>query len=95
MVDARSTLALRAALTGWIAEALRPGCVGEGQVIDREAYEGATALIAEFGAAAIVEAAGRAEASRRRDNPFRFARWRRVQHMILLLADPRVRGALH
>jgi hypothetical protein len=64
-------------------------------VADREAYEFASALMAEFGATALTEAATRAERSRDLGNFIHYARWCRAGRAIQLLADPQPRGALH
>jgi hypothetical protein len=64
-------------------------------VADREAYESASALMAEYGAAALTEAANRAERSRDLGNFIHYARWCRAGRAILLLADPQPTGPLH
>lgn len=64
-------------------------------VADREAYEGATELLASFGEAALAEAANRAEQSRGKGNHVHYTRWCRVGRAILLLGDPDPRGLLH
>jgi hypothetical protein len=64
-------------------------------VADREAYEGATQLIASHGDMALAEAAMRAERSRDLGNHIHYTRWCRVGRTILQLGDPDPRGALH
>jgi hypothetical protein len=64
-------------------------------VADREAYDAASTLMAEYGAAALTEAANRAERSRDLGNFIHFARWCRAGRAILLLADPQPVGTLH
>ena len=64
-------------------------------VADREAYEFASALMAEYGDTALTEAVSRAERSRDLGNFIHYARWCRAGRAILLLADPRPAGSLH
>ena len=64
-------------------------------VADREAYEFASALMAEYGAAALTEAVSRAERSRDLGNFIHYARWCRAGRAILLLGDPQPNGRLH
>lgn len=64
-------------------------------VADREAYEGATELLASFGEAALAEAATRAERSRDVGNHIHYTRWCRIGRAILLLGDPEASGTLH
>ncbi len=64
-------------------------------VADREAYEAASALMAEFGAQALTEAASRAERSRDLGNFVHYTRWCRAGRAILLLAESTHGGTLH
>jgi hypothetical protein len=64
-------------------------------VADREAYDAASALMAEYGAAALGEAASRAERSRDIGNFIHYARWCRAGRAIMLLADPQQDATLH
>lgn len=98
MVEAAFTLPVRVDLTG--ADAGAVGADGETAmemlfVVDREAYDGATALVAEFGWNALSEASARAERSRGIGNHIHYTRWCRVGRAILVLEDPDPRGALH
>ena len=64
-------------------------------VADRDAYEVASALLAEFGADALGEAASRAERSRDLGNFIHYTRWCRAGRAILLIADPQREGTIH
>ena len=64
-------------------------------VVDREAYDGASALLDAFGESALAEAATRAERSRDVGNHIHYARWCRVGRAILVLGDPGPGTVLH
>ena len=64
-------------------------------IVDREAYEGATALIESFGEAALAEASVRAEQCRDRGNHIHYAHWCRIGRTIMVLGDPDRRGLVH
>ncbi|MGE3746726.1 MAG: hypothetical protein AB7G25_13645 [Sphingomonadaceae bacterium] len=64
-------------------------------VADRDIYDGATDLIACFGAGADMEAAARARASQERGNVYHFVRWRQIERLIPVLMSDEVRGTLH
>jgi hypothetical protein len=64
-------------------------------VVDREAYEGAAALLDTFGESALAEAATRAERSRDVGNHIHYTRWCRVGRAILVLGDPQPAGMVH
>lgn len=64
-------------------------------VVDRETYEGASSLMAEYGLSALAEATARAERSRDIGNHIHYTRWCRVGRAILLLEDPDPFGTLH
>lgn len=64
-------------------------------VVDREAYDGATALIETFGESALAEASLRAEYSRDQGNHIHYTRWCRVGRTILVLGDPGSGARLH
>lgn len=64
-------------------------------MVDREAYDFASALMVEFGVGALAEAAARAEHSRSLGNHIHYTRWCRVGRAIMLLEDPDPVGTLH
>ena len=64
-------------------------------VVDRETYDGASALIAEFGLEALSEASARAGQSRDLGNHIHYTRWCRGGRAIRLLGDPEPRGMVH
>jgi hypothetical protein len=64
-------------------------------VVDREAYDGAVALMSGYGLGALAEATIRAGRSRDLGNHIHYTRWCRVGRAILLLEDPEPMGALH
>ncbi len=55
----------------------------------------AGALIAEYGDDAGFEAAARADRSRDLGNAIRFAHWRQIERLIVLLASDDVVGSVH
>lgn len=64
-------------------------------VADRESYDHAAALLAEYGDAALAEARARASRSRDLGNHIHYTRWCRAGRAILMLANPDTRGRLH
>ncbi len=64
-------------------------------VADREAYDGAAALIDAFGENALAEAAARAERCRDIGNHIHYTRWCRVGRTIMQLGDPAPGGLVH
>lgn len=64
-------------------------------IVDREAYEGATALIESFGERALAEASIRAEHSRERGNHIHYAHWCRIGRTIMVLGDPGRDSSVH
>ena len=64
-------------------------------VADREAYDGAAALLDAFGEGALAEAAARAERCRGVGNHVHYTRWCRVGRAILQLGEPDPGGGLH
>ncbi len=52
-------------------------------------------LIAQFGAEAGVEAAGRAEASRNIGNHLHYCRWRQIERLVILLGLKTTLGTIH
>lgn len=64
-------------------------------IADRAAADGAADLLADFGADAAVEAARRAEESRRIGNHILFTRWRRIARMIAQLDGGLVGATIH
>ena len=62
---------------------------------DRQIYEDAEALIANFGSAADIEAAARAHASRSHGNLVRFCHWRQIERLIPVLTSEHAIGTLH
>lgn len=61
----------------------------------RTAVTDADALIASFGDDAGFEAAARADRSRDLGNVVRFAHWRQIERLIVLLASDDVVGSIH
>ena len=61
----------------------------------RTAVTDADALIADYGDDAGFEAATRAERSRDLGNAVRFAHWRQIERLIVLLASDDVVGSVH
>ena len=61
----------------------------------RTAVTDADALIADYGDDAGFEAATRAERSRDLGNAIRFAHWRQIERLIVLLASDDVVGSVH
>jgi hypothetical protein len=61
----------------------------------RAAVTDADALIAAFGDDAGFEAASRAERSRDLGNAVKFAHWRQIERLIVLLASGDVVGSVH
>jgi hypothetical protein len=64
-------------------------------VVDRETYDAAALLMAEYGDAALVEASERASRSRELGNYIRYTLWCRAGRAILLLGNPEPDGLLH
>lgn len=64
-------------------------------IVDRAAYEGATALIESFGERALEEASIRAEVSRERGNHIHYTHWCRIGRTIMVLGDPGRDCSLH
>ena len=64
-------------------------------IADRATLDGATDLIARFGSYAADEAAQRAGLSRDRGNVIHFCRWRQIERLIRLLAQPCATGTIH
>jgi len=64
-------------------------------IVDREAYEGANALIESFGERALAEASIRAEQSREQGNHIHYARWCRIGRTIMVLGDPGRGSSVH
>lgn len=63
-------------------------------IADRATLDTAVSLIAEFGDAAILQAALRADASRNKGNVIGFCRWRQIERVIATLGD-HSGGTLH
>ena len=55
----------------------------------------AEALIANFGRAAGIEAADRAEASRHIGNHLQFCRWRQIERLVIMLSVETTLGTVH
>jgi hypothetical protein len=55
----------------------------------------AEALIDQFGTAAGLEAADRAEASRNVGNHINFCRWRQIERLIIMLSAETTLGTVH
>lgn len=64
-------------------------------IAGRAALADAETLIDEFGPAAALEAAVRAEHSRKADNILRFCHWRQIERLIDALASDAPQGTLH
>lgn len=64
-------------------------------VADRAAFLEASALIAEYGELAVVEAANRADRSRSLGNVIHFCRWRQVERTIEMLSGKDVTDTVH
>jgi len=64
-------------------------------VADRDIYDGATDLIACFGAAADIEAAARARVAQEVGNVYHCVRWRQIERLIPVLMSDEVKGTLH
>jgi hypothetical protein len=64
-------------------------------VADRQTVVDADALISAFGDDAGFEAASRAESSRDRGNVVAFCRWRQIERLIAVLAEPDAVGTVH
>lgn len=64
-------------------------------VADRATLLQATQLLAEYGHDAALEAAARADSSRDRGNVVHFCRWRQIERLVVLLAEPVARGTVH
>lgn len=62
---------------------------------DRSAVEDATALLADHGPAALLEASARADASRDRGNVIHFCRWRQVARLVMVLGSDQAVGTVH
>ncbi len=63
-------------------------------VVPKDVVE-AEALIANFGKAAGIEAADRAEASRNIGNHLQFCRWRQIERLVILLSVETTLGTVH
>lgn len=55
----------------------------------------AEALIDQFGKAAVIEAADRAEHSRHVGNHLNFCRWRQIERLIIMLSVETTLGTIH
>lgn len=64
-------------------------------VADRRFLIDAESLMAQFGDDAGFEAAARADSSRDRGNVVNYCRWRQVERMIVVLANPNGLGTRH
>jgi hypothetical protein len=64
-------------------------------VTDRASLAVANDLIANFGDQARIEAANRADRSRRLGNVIHFCQWRTVERTIAMLKDPDAHGTIH
>jgi hypothetical protein len=64
-------------------------------VADRAALAEATALMAQFGEMARMEAASRADRSRALGNVVHFCRWRQIERTIEMLGAEDVTGTVH
>ena len=64
-------------------------------IVDRAAYEGATALIESFGERALAEASIRAEYSREQGNHIHYTHWCRIGRTIMVLGDPGRGSSVH
>jgi len=64
-------------------------------VMDRDAYDGATDLIASFGERAVAEAFARAERCRDQGNSIHYVYWCRIGRTILMLGESGPNGAVH
>lgn len=62
---------------------------------DAAAVDDAAELITQFGGFAADEAAARADRSRNLGNVVHYCRWRQIQRLIELLADPAAGATLH
>jgi hypothetical protein len=62
---------------------------------DRAAFADATALIADYGAYAALEAAERARKSREAGNIIHFCRWRQAERAVALVAGEQPVGTIH
>jgi hypothetical protein len=63
-------------------------------VVKRDVIE-AEALITNFGKAAGLEAAERAEASRNIGNHIQFCRWRQIERLVIMLSVEVTLGTIH
>jgi len=70
-------------------------CAPMPYLADRGVITDAADLIARFGDDAGFEAAARAERSRDLGNGWRFAHWRQIERLIVLLASDRAVGTVH
>ena len=64
-------------------------------VADRASALDAARLLAEFGADAAAEAAARADRSRDKGNVIHFCRWRQIERLIGVMADPESEQTRH
>jgi hypothetical protein len=63
-------------------------------VVPKDVVE-AEALIENFGKAAGIEAAERAEASRNIGNHLQFCRWRQIERLVIMLSVETTLGTVH
>ena len=64
-------------------------------VADRASALDAARLLAEFGDGAAAQAAARADSSRDKGNVVHFCRWRQIERLIGVMADPQSEQTRH
>jgi hypothetical protein len=79
----------------WLGDHWRVSAAAMTFLSQHDPFADATALIADFGPTANLEAAARASRSRDLGNVVHFCRWRQVERMIVALADEGVSGTVH
>ncbi|MBA3838414.1 MAG: hypothetical protein H2054_00875 [Sphingomonas sp.] len=63
-------------------------------IADRAMLDAAMALIADYGAGAVIHASRRADASRNQGNVMSFCRWRQIERLLVALNEGSI-GTVH